>query len=52
MEKICMFKLWQNCFQLTDSNGMILMNNSKGCVLDVHLEYPEEICKLHAMIIH
>lgn len=52
MEKICMFKLRQNFFQLTDSNGMILTNNSRDCVLEVHLEYPEEIYKLHTMIIH
>ena len=23
------------------------INNSKGCILEVHLEYPKKLCELH-----
>ena len=41
-------------FKLVDSNGLILKNlnkynknSSKGCVLEVNLEYPKELHKLN-----
>ena len=51
---ICMVMLCQNFFQLADSNGLILKNltETKGFVLEIDLEYPEELHKLHTMIIH